>query len=55
MSLASGGTKMMNHKSTTNGRKSGMIAGTILALLIAADVTVMTAGHARAWEGESNR
>ena len=42
---------MMNHKSTTNGRKSGMIAGTILALLIAADVTVMTAGHARAWEG----
>ncbi|MDE2876125.1 MAG: HEAT repeat domain-containing protein [Gemmatimonadota bacterium] len=42
---------MMNHKSTTNGRKSVMIAGTILALLIAADVTVMTAGHARAWEG----
>lgn len=42
---------MMNHKSTTNGRKSGMIAGTILALLIAADVTVMTAGYARAWEG----
>lgn len=42
---------MMNQETTMNGRKSGMIAGTILALLLMTDVTVMTAAHAGAWEG----
>ncbi len=41
----------MNHKTMMNGRKSGMIAGTILALLLVADAAVMTAGPAGAWEG----
>lgn len=42
---------MMNQETTMNGRKSGTIAGMILALLLMADVTVMTAAHAGAWEG----
>ncbi|MXW18440.1 MAG: hypothetical protein F4123_11580 [Gemmatimonadetes bacterium] len=50
MSLASGGTKMMNHETTMNGRTSRTIAGMILALLLTVDGTVMTAAHAGAWE-----
>ena len=41
----------MNHKTTMNGRKSGTVAGMILALLLMADVTVLTAGSARVWDG----
>lgn len=42
---------MMNQETTMNGRKSGMIAGTILAFLLMTDGTVMTAAHAGAWGG----
>lgn len=42
---------MKNQETTTNGGKIGMVAGMVLALLLAADATVMTAAPARAWEG----
>ena len=42
---------MMNQETTINGRKSGTIAGMILALLLMMDATVLTAAHAGAWEG----
>ena len=41
----------MNHKTMMNGTKSGMVAGTILALLLVADATVMTAGPTGAGGG----
>ena len=41
----------MNHETMMNGTKSGMVAGMILALLLVADVTAMTAGPAGVWHG----
>ncbi len=41
----------MNHRTTMNGRKSGTVAGMILALLLTTDATVLTAGSARVWDG----
>lgn len=42
---------MMNRETTMNGGKSGVVAGMILALVLVADATAMTAGPAGAWKG----